>query len=175
MVAGEVVAAGSGNGLQLVVREGIPEMLSGRSQGVIELIVRVIHLVYLKHIFQASLVERAIMRHKRKPLNPGCNLLPNVREDRCVLGVFFRQSMHLLAEPLIVFRFRIDETVKLVHNLPIAHNNDADAAHAGPALIGRLEIYRRKITHTSASSGQYHWLFHRGTSQERGLLPKGPG
>ncbi len=52
VVTGEVVAAGSGKGLELMVRDGISEMLSGSSQGVIELIVRVIHLVYLKHIFQ---------------------------------------------------------------------------------------------------------------------------
>ena len=41
----------------------------------------------------------------------------------------------------------MDKTVKPVRQSAVPHNDNPDAAHAGTALVRRLEIYRRKIFH----------------------------
>ena len=51
MMVHEVIAAGSGDGLELVVREPASEVLTGHSKGVVELIVGVVHLIYPEHRF----------------------------------------------------------------------------------------------------------------------------
>ena len=47
-------------------------------------------------------------------------------------------------KPLIVFRLRMDEAVKRVHNLPTSHNNHP---YTVPALICRFKIYGCKVCH----------------------------
>jgi hypothetical protein len=56
--------------------------------------------------------------------------------------------MHLLAEPLIVFGLGVDQTVKAVYDLPAPDYHDTNTAHAAALLISRLEIDRRKISHS---------------------------
>ena len=41
----------------------------------------------------------------------------------------------------------MDKAVKPVSYPAVSHNDNADTAHTGTALIRRLEIYRRKIFH----------------------------
>ena len=41
----------------------------------------------------------------------------------------------------------MDKAVEPVRYLVVLYNDDSDAAHAGTAPVGRLEIYRRKIFH----------------------------
>ena len=41
----------------------------------------------------------------------------------------------------------MDKAVKPVSDPAVSHNDNADTAHTGTALIRRLEIYRRKIFH----------------------------
>ena len=42
----------------------------------------------------------------------------------------------------------MDKAVKRVRYLVVIYNDDPDAAHAGTALVGRLEIYCRKVLHS---------------------------
>lgn len=64
VVGGQVIAAGGRHGLQLAVRQSASVMLTGSCEGVVKLIVRIVHLIYPEHLFQASLVEGAIVGNK---------------------------------------------------------------------------------------------------------------
>ena len=57
MMVHEVIPAGSGYGLELMVRKPAAEVASGSRQGVVELIVRVVHLIDPEHSLETSLVE----------------------------------------------------------------------------------------------------------------------
>ena len=76
MVIGQVITAGCGNRLQLMVRQTAPEMLTGSRKGIIELILRIIHPVHFENLFQTSFIELAVMRHKRESLNLRGYLFP---------------------------------------------------------------------------------------------------
>lgn len=63
MVVQEVIAAGGGDGLELMVGKTAAEMLSGCCQGIVEFIVGIVHLIDPEYGLQASLVETGIVRH----------------------------------------------------------------------------------------------------------------
>ncbi len=69
MVTSQVITAGCGNRLQLMVRQTAAEMLSGGRKCIIELILGIIHPVHFENLFQTSFIEPAVMRHKRNALN----------------------------------------------------------------------------------------------------------
>ena len=77
MVIGQVITAGYGNRLQLMVRQTAAEMVTGGRKCIIELILGIIHPVHFENLFQTSFIEPAVMRHKRKALNPRGYLLPD--------------------------------------------------------------------------------------------------
>lgn len=81
MVVFQVIAAGLGDGVELVVREEFTEMTTGGPAGPKELIIRVIHLVAAKHGLQAALVEGTVVGHKRQPFDKRRYLLPHVRKN----------------------------------------------------------------------------------------------
>ena len=147
MVVHEVISAGCGDGLELMVRKPAAEMLSGSRQGVVELIVGVVHLIYLEGSLETSFIETGIVRNEGEALDERFNLLPDVREYRCIFGVLRPKSVYLLAEPLVVLRFGMDETVERVHNLSVTHDHHSDGAYAGGLLVRRLEINSCKISH----------------------------
>ena len=78
----EVVAAGGGDGLELVVGEAAAEMTAGSRQCIIELIIRIIHLIDPMDRLEAALIKPRIVRDQRQPLNPWRNLLPNIWKYR---------------------------------------------------------------------------------------------
>ena len=88
MVVFEVVATGLSDSVKLVVREQFAKMTAGGSAGAKELIVRVIHLVAAEHSLQAALIEGAVVSHQRQALDERCYLLPDVRENGSIFGVF---------------------------------------------------------------------------------------
>ena len=147
MVVHEVISAGCGDGLELMVRKLAAEMLPGSRQGVVELVVWVVHLIYLEDSLETSFIETGVVRNQREPLDERFNLLPDVWEYRCIFGVLRPKSVYLLAEPLVILRFGMDETVEGVHNLPVTHYHHADGADAGGLLVRRLEINSCKISH----------------------------
>lgn len=155
MMVRQVETAGSGHGLQLMVWEAAAESPPGRGQGVEEAIVRIIHLVHLEYCFQATLVETAVMRHQRQALQERSNLLPYIREDRSPVGILRTEPVHPPAEPLVVFRLRMYETVVGIYDLPSADDDDPHAAYAGGLLVRRFEIYGCKICHRACRMVPY--------------------
>ena len=69
MVIGQVITAGCGNRLQLMVRQTAAEMLTGGRKCIIELILGIIHPVHFENLFQTSFIEPAVVSHKRKSFN----------------------------------------------------------------------------------------------------------
>ena len=147
MVVHEVISAGCCDGLELMVREPAAEVTSGSREGVVELIVGIVHLIYPEDSLEAPFIEAGIVRHEGEALDERFNLLPDIGEHRSVIRVLRTQTVDLLAEPLVVFRLGMYEAVERVHDFPAAHYHHANGADAGRLLVCRLEVYRCKISH----------------------------
>ena len=63
MVVHEVIAAGGSDGLELMVRKTAAEVASGSREGVVELIVGIVHLIDTEHGLEAPFVETGIVRN----------------------------------------------------------------------------------------------------------------
>ena len=120
MVVHEVISAGCCDGLQLMVRKLAAEMLPGSRQGVVELVVGVVHPIYLEDCLETSFVETGVVRNEGEALDERFNLLPDIGEHRSVIRVLRTQTVDLLAEPLVVFRLGMYEAVERVHDFPAA-------------------------------------------------------
>ena len=147
MVVHEVISAGCGDGLELMVRKPAAEVTSGSREGVVELVVGIVHLIDTEHGLEASFVETGVVRNEGEALDERFNLLPDVWEYRCIFSILRSKTVYLPAEPLVVLRFGMDETVERVHNLPVTHYHHSDGAYAGGLLVRRLEINSCKISH----------------------------
>ena len=155
VMSGQVEAADGGHGLQLVVGQATAVMTSRGGQRVVEEITGIIHPVNPEDSFETALVETCIMGNQRQPLNLWRNLFPDIREDRCVLRILRSQAVNPAAEPLVIFRLRVDQAVERVYHDPAPHDDDAHAADAGRLLVGGLEIYGGKIGHRTIFSCKY--------------------
>ena len=80
MVTGQVITAGCGNRLQLMVRQTAAEMVTGGRKCIMELILGIIHLIHSENLFQTSFIEPAVVSHKRKSLNLWGYLLPDTHK-----------------------------------------------------------------------------------------------
>ena len=80
MVIGQVITAGCGNRLQLMVRQTAAEMLTGGRKCIIELILGIIHPVHFENLFQTSFIEPAVVSHKRKYFNLWGYLFPDTQK-----------------------------------------------------------------------------------------------
>jgi len=89
MMIRQIIAAGGGYSLKLMVRKAAAEMAPRGCQRVVELIVRVIHLIHPEHLAQAALVETRIVRHQGQTLDLRSNLFPDTWEYRSILRIFF--------------------------------------------------------------------------------------
>ena len=69
MVVHEVISAGRGDGLQLMVRKPTAEVAAGSREGVVELIVRIVHLINSMHRLQAAFVETGVVCNKGESLD----------------------------------------------------------------------------------------------------------
>ena len=64
MVVHEVISAGCCDGLELMVGEPAAEVTSGSREGVVELIVGIVHLIDTEHGLETSFVETGVMSHQ---------------------------------------------------------------------------------------------------------------
>ena len=80
MVTGQVITAGCGNRLQLMVRQTAAEMVTGGRKCIMELILGIIHLIHSENLFQTSFIEPAVVSHKRKSFNLRGYLLPDTQK-----------------------------------------------------------------------------------------------
>ena len=69
MVVHDVISAGCCDGLELMVGEPAAEVSSGSREGVVELIVGIVHLIDTEHGFEAAFVETGVVRNKRESLD----------------------------------------------------------------------------------------------------------
>lgn len=125
MVVFEMVATGFGDGVKLVVREEFAEVTARGSAGAKELIIRVIHLVASEHGLQAALIEGTVVSHQRQALDERRYLLPHVRENGSVFGVFLPQTVHAGVPIIIVVRLGLNQRIEAVDKLAVADDNDA--------------------------------------------------
>ncbi len=58
------------------------------------------------------------------------DFLPDIWKHLCRISIVRTQSMYSPAEPLVVFRLWMDQTVEPIGNLASAYGHDTDAAHA---------------------------------------------
>ena len=80
MVTSQVITAGCGNRLQLMVRQTAAEMLTGGRKCIMELILGIIHPVHFENLFQTSFIEPVVVSHKRKSFNLRGYLLPDTQK-----------------------------------------------------------------------------------------------
>ena len=69
MMPCEVVSAGGGYGLQLMVRKPMPIVPPRGRQCIVEHIVRVVHPVYPVNGLETSFVEPGVVGHQRKAVS----------------------------------------------------------------------------------------------------------
>ena len=144
MMAGEVVAAQGGNGLQLMVGR-MGENPSGDAQRVIKHVAGIVHPVTPHHGLQASRIERGIVGHKRQSLDERRNVGPYIGKERSAVGVAMVKAVHALAEPAVIVGLRLDKGIKTLGDLTPAHYDHPHTAHAGAGTIGGLKVYGCKV------------------------------
>ena len=151
MVVQEGVAAGGGDGVELMVGKAAAEVAAGGGQGVQEVVAGIVQTVGSENGFEASFVEAGIVGYEgdvggetvglKGGQDAVFHLVPNVREKRSIFGVIGAQAMDLLAKPGIVVRIGMNQAIERVHHFPIAHDDDAHGADATGAAVGSFEIY----------------------------------
>ena len=87
MMIGQIVSTSGRYCLELIIRQAATEMTAGFCQGVIKLVIRIVHLIDTKDLFQAAFVEWTVMCHKWQTFYFGRNLFPDIREYRRVFRV----------------------------------------------------------------------------------------
>ena len=140
MMARQVVPASRCHCLQLMIRKAAAEMPTGSRQCIVENVVWIIHLIDPVHGFEATFIKPGVVRHQRVIFQQRMDLFPDLWEHWRILSIFRSKTVHLAAEPLIVFRLRMDEAVEGIHDDVIADDNHADAAHAARLLVRGLEV-----------------------------------
>ena len=108
MVIGQVITAGCGNRLQLMVRQTAAEMVTGGRKCIIELILGIIHPVHFENLFQTSFIEPAVVSHKRKSFNLRSYLFPDAQKKAPELpgaqklnSQIMKLADHLFAQTMI--------------------------------------------------------------------------
>ena len=147
MVVFEVVATSFSNSVQLMIGEEFSEMTAGGPACAKELIIRVIHLVAAENSLEAALVEGTVVGHKRQALDKRRYLLPHVRENRSVFGVFLSQAVHAGVPIIIVVRLRLNQGIEAVDKLAVADDDDTNRADACWAVVGGFEIDGGEVLH----------------------------
>ena len=151
MVVQEGVAAGGGDSLELVVGQPMAEVAAGGSEGVQETVAGILEAVGAEDGLETAFVEAGVVRHEgdigRETVCLKCgqnavfHLVPDVRKEWGVLCIVGSQAVDLLAEPGVVIRIGMYETVEGVHHFPIAYNDDSHGANAAGAAVSRFEVY----------------------------------
>ena len=144
MMIGQVEAAMGSYGMKLMILQ-IREHLKRCFISTMKLIVWIFHLIMGKTSLKATLIKCFIVSYQRQVSHIFRRLVPHFRKNRCVVGVFFFYSMNLGVPIAIMIWNWFYETVKSIHNLPVFHNDDTDAACASDIAISRLEVDSGKV------------------------------
>ena len=113
-----------GNCLELMVRQ-TGELAAGGAKGVVELVVRIIHLITTEYCLQAAFIEGSIMSHKGQALNQRLYLRPHFWKDGSIICILTAEAVNLRTPVVIVVWFRLNEGVEGIYNLSVPDNNYA--------------------------------------------------
>lgn len=127
MVVCEVVSTGCCHYVKLV--GGECEASARSSQGASESIAGIGHTVFGEDRLKTAFIECGIVSYKCEPFEAVDDLCPDVGECRSSVCVATVETVHLLTKPGIIVGDGPDKAVKLIHNHPSSHYNDANAAH----------------------------------------------
>lgn len=148
-MVGQVVTACCGHRLKLMVRETMPEITPRCGERIEKDIVGVVHLIDPEDGLEAAFIKAGVVRHNRVVLYEGLDVRPDIREDRCMIGVLRTEAVNLLAEPLIVLWLRMNEAVVGIHYHSTPDDYRTNATYAGGAFVRRLEINSQKGIHNT--------------------------
>ena len=136
--------------MQLVVGQ-LWKSLAGGHTGAVEFIIRIVHLVTTENCLQATLIEGFVVGHEGKPLYQRFYLFPHHRENGGLFRVLASEAMHLGTPIIIIVGLWLDQGLKRIHDLTIAHDHHTHGADAGTLVVGRLKIYCCKVSHIQSS------------------------
>ena len=139
-------AAGLGDGLELVVRQG-GKLATGDTKRVEELIVGIVHPIDAEDGLEAALVEGSVVGHKGQTLYQRLYLCPDFREDGGIFCVFPAKAMNLRTPVVVVVRLGLNEGVEGIDYLAVPNDNDTNRADAAALVVGGLKINCCKIFH----------------------------
>ena len=108
MVVLKAVAAGLGHSMELVVGQ-VTQFAAGGVKGIVETIIRVIHLIDTEHGLKAAFIKRAVVGYKRKSLYERFYLRPDLGENRRIISIGTAQSVNPLAPVVVVVGLRLDK------------------------------------------------------------------
>lgn len=145
MMLCQVIAAASGYDVKRMTTFG-PDLARGDASAV-EIVVGIVHLIDAEDGFQAALVERLVMSHKRKPRYLRLYLLPHFGKNRRTVCIRSAKTMHLTAPVVVILRLRLDERVETIHHLTSSNNNHANRAYRRTLIVGGFKIYSCKVFH----------------------------
>lgn len=128
-------------------------MPSGSLEGTAEAILfGIVHAILLKDRFEAALVKRGIVGHKRHTQRElGGDLCPYFWETKGAISICRSKSMNGSAPRGVIIGCRPDEMVYLVGELTIKDRDKPYTAYTAAFGIGGFKIYGDKVFHTVCS------------------------
>jgi len=109
-----------GNGVKLVVWQ-IGERATRDTKRVVELIVRIVHLIYTEHGFQTPFIKGFVVGHKGQTFNQWFYLCPDLWEHWRFLCVFATKPMNLAAPVVVIVWLGLDKRVERIYYLTVAY------------------------------------------------------
>ena len=106
----ELITTEGGNGVQLMVF-GMGKGQSGGTQGIVEFIVGIVHLINTEDSLQATFVESLVVSYQGKSLYQRFYLRPYFTEVGGIVGVLSGQSVHAAAPVGLIVGFGLYERV----------------------------------------------------------------
>ena len=150
VVVEEGVAAGGGDGVELMIGKAAAEVAAGGSEGVQEVVAGIMETVGSENCFEAAFVKAGIVGYEgdvggetvgfKGGQDAVFYLVPDIWEEWCVFCIIGAKTVDLLAKPGIVVRIGMNQAIERVHHFPIAHDDDAHGADAAGAAVGGFEI-----------------------------------
>ena len=146
MMLFQMEATLGGHGLKLMVGQ-IAERSTRRPKGAKELVVGIIHLIATEDGLQTCLVERLVVGNERQSFYQRLYLSPHLGKHGSLLSIVSRKTMHPTTCIIIIVRFGLDERIEGIGDLAIPHNHHPNRTNACALVVGRLEVYCRKVSH----------------------------
>ena len=144
------------HGMQLIILQ-IREYFERCLISTMKLVVWIFHFIMCETRFQTTLIKVFVMSYKRKTFHIFRRLTPDGRKDWRIIRVFLFDSMNFGVPITVMIWNRFYQAIKTIDNLPVFHNDDADAAGASDIAVSRLEIYGCKVREI----GYYNLIIRR--------------